>query len=125
MTILESLLLAHVLGDWILQPNWQAQNKHHSWRAMWAHVAVYHLVVLAVLVLRFGLHDWLVYAVVGGLAVTHAFLDRGWPVIWLMRKLGVSSRTESDRWLNVMFDQSIHMLLLGVAAAILTRNAML
>ena len=79
MTILESLLLAHVLGDWILQPNWQAQHKRHSWRAMWAHVSMYHLVVLAVLVWRFGFRSWQVYAVVAGLAVTHAFLDRGTP----------------------------------------------
>ena len=122
MTILESLLLAHVLGDWILQTNYQAQNKRHSWRAMLAHVTVYHLVMLAVLVARFGYRDWVVYAVVVGLAFTHAFLDRGWPVERLMKTLGISPRNESDRWLNVMFDQSIHIQLLGLATLILARH---
>jgi hypothetical protein len=125
MTILESLLLAHVLGDWILQTNWQAQNKRHNWRAMLSHMVVYHLVVLGVLVARFGYRDWVVYAVVGGLAVTHAFLDHGWPVTWLMKRLGIAPRNEYDRWLSVMFDQSLHILLLGVATLILSRNARL
>jgi len=123
MTILESLLLAHVLGDWILQTNWQAQNKRHNWRAMLSHVVVYHLVVLAVLTARFGFRDWLVYAVVGGLMISHAFLDRGWPVAFLMRTLGIGPRNESDRWLNVMFDQSLHIQLLGLATLVLSRHA--
>ena len=125
MTILESLLLAHLLGDWILQTNWQARNKQHNWRAMISHVVVYHLVVLAVLVVRFGFWDGRVYAVVLGLAATHAFLDRRWPVEWLMKALGNATRNDSDRWLAVMFDQSIHILLLGLATLILSRNALL
>lgn len=122
MTILESLLLAHLLGDWLLQTNWQAQNKARSWRAMLSHVVTYHVVVLAVLVVRFGFGNALVYAVVVGLAVSHAFLDRRWPVLWLMKKLGVGSNNESDRWLAVMFDQSLHIELLGLAALILSHG---
>ncbi|HET6348025.1 MAG TPA: DUF3307 domain-containing protein [Candidatus Krumholzibacteria bacterium] len=120
MTVLESLLLAHLLGDWILQTNWQAVNKRHNWRAMLSHVVVYHAVVLAVLGARFGFENGRVYAVVAGLAISHAFLDRVWPVEWLMKRLGAGPRNDSDRWLTVMFDQSIHILLLGLATLILS-----
>ena len=120
MTILESLLLAHVLGDWLLQTSWQAMNKRHNWRAMLSHVFVYHLAVLAILVARFGFNDARVYAVVAGLAISHAFIDRRWPVEWLMNRLGAGSRDEHERWLTVMFDQSIHIVLLCAATLILS-----
>jgi hypothetical protein len=125
MTILESLLLAHLLGDWVLQTEWQAQNKSHNWRAMLSHLVVYHIVILAVLVARFGFQYRLVYAVVVILAITHAFLDRGWTVPWLMRTLKISVKITPERWLIVMFDQSIHMLLLGLASITLSRKGLL
>ena len=46
MSLFDSLLVAHLVGDWLLQTEWQALNKTKNWRAMWAHVAVYHILIL-------------------------------------------------------------------------------
>jgi len=120
MTVFETLIVAHIAGDWLLQTEWQAVNKAHNWRALWSHVFVYHLLVLIALVARVGYDDFRVYVVVAVLAVTHAFLDRGWPVHRLMRLLRVTVDRPPDRWLTTAFDQSIHIVLLALATLYLT-----
>ena len=120
MTLFESLLLAHIVGDWLLQTEWQALNKVHNWRALLSHVVVHHLVVLGVLLARFGFQDIRVFVVVGLLAVSHAILDRHWPVVWLMRALKHIVVRPPERWLTIVIDQAIHILLLGLAVLYLS-----
>ena len=50
MTTFELLLLTHLLGDYLLQTEWQALNKSKNWVALWTHVGVYHALMLGVLV---------------------------------------------------------------------------
>jgi hypothetical protein len=119
VTTFEVLLVSHLVGDWLLQTEWMATEKRHNRRALIAHVAVYHLLLLAVLVYRFGYDDVRVYAVVAGLALTHALLDRQWPVLALMRRLRISVERPPDWWLQVAVDQVLHVLLLAVAALVL------
>ena len=121
MTVFESLLLAHVVGDWLLQTEWQAMNKATNLRALLTHVVVYHLVVLGVLMWRFGSGEPLVYVVVAGLAVIHAVMDRKAPVVWFMRTMRISVTREPTGWLAIAVDQSLHLVWLGVATFILTR----
>jgi hypothetical protein len=121
MTVFESLLVAHIIGDWILQTEWQAVNKANNWRALWTHVLTYHAVVLVVLLARFGHSDFRVYIVVAALVVTHAALDRNRLVYWLMRVLRVAVIRPRERWLTVAFDQSIHLVLLALATLFLVR----
>lgn len=120
MTVFESLFLAHLVGDWILQTEWQARNKSHNWRAMLAHVAVYHVVVLAALVWQLGTGDPAVYAVVVALAALHWLIDRDRSKQGLIRALRISSESPPPAWLSIMVDQSIHLVLLGVASVLLT-----
>jgi len=120
VTVFESLLVAHIVGDWLLQTEWQAVEKARHWRAMWAHVFVYHSVVLCVLVAHFGFRDFRVYVIVVLLALSHAILDRGWPVLRLMRILRVSVERPNERWLTVAFDQSVHIVLIALATLYLT-----
>jgi hypothetical protein len=116
MTLFESLVIGHILGDWLLQTEWQAQNKAERWTAMFVHVTIYHVVLLAILVLRYGTSAAPVYIAVAGLAVAHAVLDRKWPVAWLMRALRISVHRPPDRVLTLVVDQSLHILLLACAA---------
>jgi hypothetical protein len=61
------LLLAHLVGDYVLQSHWMATRKTSAWAPAIAHAAVYttcHLVVTRSL---------LALAVIGG---THAVIDR-------------------------------------------------
>lgn len=114
MTIFESLLLAHVVGDWIFQTEWQAVNKRHNWRALLIHVGIYHVIVFAVLAAQFGFVEPRVYIAVAFLAITHAILDRQWPVEWLMRTLRLAVRRSNERWLVIAFDQAVHIVLIGL-----------
>jgi hypothetical protein len=120
MTLFESLVIGHILGDWLLQTEWQAENKAESWKAMFAHVAVSHAVILIILIIRFGAVATPVYAAVAGLAFTHALLDRKWPVAWLMRALRISVHRPPERTLTLVVDQSLHFLLLAGAALYLS-----
>jgi hypothetical protein len=121
MSLFDSLLITHLLGDWLLQTEWQALNKTRNWRAMWSHVAVYHLLVLIVLWIHFGFQDGRVYIVVAALALSHSFLDRRWPEIALMRALRIIVEREPERWLLITVDQVLHILLLALAAFYLTQ----
>jgi len=85
------LLVSHLLGDWVLQSDWQAINKSRCWAALTAHVASYHLamgLLLLISILRDGWAVWkglVILALSGG---THAVIDRRWPVRALLRATG-------------------------------------
>lgn len=123
MTLFESLLLAHLAGDWLLQTEWQALNKDRDWRAMLTHVVFYHLLVLIVLMLWYGPENPYIYLVTVVLAITHAVLDRRRSVAWIMRTLRISVTRPPETWLTIVIDQTLHILLLGVAVWFLTNYA--
>jgi len=119
VTTFELLIVAHLVGDWLLQTEWMATEKPHNWRALVAHVAVYHALIFAVLGFRYGYGDVRVYGVVAVLALTHAMLDRRWPVVRIMRLLRISVTRPPEQWLEIAVDQSLHILLLAVAVVFL------
>jgi hypothetical protein len=107
------LFAAHMLGDWIIQTDKQALNKMSSWRAMGGHVLTYHL-CMAVLVLPFWHDRWALLGFVIS-AATHGFIDRRWPVRWLLRKTG--SANFSEMQLGVLSaDQALHAFFLALMA---------
>ena len=122
MTPFELLIVTHLVGDWLLQTEWMATEKHHNRRALLAHVAVYHALMLVALGYRFGFTNGTVYAVVAGLALSHTVLDRGWPVLRIMRVLRISVTRAPEKWLVVAVDQTLHILLLAAAALVLGRG---
>jgi len=121
MTFFEILFLAHIFGDWLAQTEWQVVNKMSNWRALLTHVIVYHIVVLLVLAARLGFRDVNVYYVTLVLAITHAILDRQWPVEKLARALRLTVNRPLERWLMIVIDQSIHIILIGIAAFYLSK----
>ena len=121
MTLFETLLIAHVIGDWLLQTEWQALNKARSWRALLTHVVIYHLVILAALLWKMGTGIPTVYAVVVGLAIVHTIMDRKRPVEWFMRTMRISVTREPEGWLAIAVDQSLHLVWLAAATLILSR----
>jgi hypothetical protein len=123
MTVFETLLVAHVLGDWLLQTEWQAVNKGRNWKALVTHVVVYHVVLFIALGIKLGFDQPLVYAVVGVLALVHGILDRQGFIQWLMRALRIVVERQPERWLSIAVDQSVHFVLLAAAAILLSRYA--
>ena len=119
MSLFDKLLVAHVVGDLLLQTEWQALNKGHNYRALFSHIGIYSIVILGVLVMDFGFQNISVYLVVGMLALSHAFLDRTWPVIRYMKTFRLIVDREPQRLLVMAVDQAFHIILLAVAAYLL------
>lgn len=117
LSLFDTLFVAHLVGDWLLQSEDQALAKARSGRALLAHLVVYHALMLAALLLYFPARDLRIYVAVLLLAASHAWLDRGTHVVSLMRALRVIRQREPERWLQLATDQTLHVLALALAAA--------
>lgn len=115
------LFAGHLLGDWVAQTDWQATNKTRSWAALAGHVASYHLIVALLLLIPVVRDGWpagkaLVALTVS--AVTHAVIDRRWPVRALMRASGSPGFATLD-WSVIAVDQALHLFILAMLALLL------
>jgi Protein of unknown function (DUF3307) len=120
-TVFLVLLGGHLLGDWVAQTDWQATTKTRSWAALAAHVASYHLIVGLLLLLPVVRDGWpagkaLVTLTVS--AMTHAVIDRRWPVRALMRAAG-SPGFATVEWGVIAVDQALHLFILAMLALLL------
>jgi hypothetical protein len=127
-----TLYAAHQLADHVLgQSDQQATNKAApgltGWRNLIAHVVLYHLVVIAMLAaavaaLRLpvtvtGLTTGIAFS-----ALTHGFLDRRWPVRWLLEHTGSAAFSrQAGHGINGMYlaDQALHYTCLWIAALLI------
>jgi hypothetical protein len=127
--LLPTLWAAHNVGDHLVQTDHQAVRKAQSWRAMAGHIAGYQatqaLAVCAVLAatgMRCNRR-----AVLAGMAfsgATHAFIDRRWPVRWLLQRAGASGFAEMSTPVNGPYqaDQALHHGCLLIAALLMARK---
>lgn len=116
MTLLPLLLAGHLLGDWLIQSDFQAANKTSSWNAMSQHMLGYHLTVaLFVAFSGIGLLPTVVILAVS--CATHAFIDRRWPVVWLLSHTG-SEVFAQTTWGVMAADQALHISILCLLAAV-------
>jgi hypothetical protein len=125
-----TLHAAHQIGDHLTQTDTMAAHKaapgRRGWRHLLTHVAAYHLTALALLLPTIALLGLPITAtgLIAGLAfsaVTHAFIDRRWPVRWLLTHTGLSGFADRQTPICGMYlaDQSLHHGCLW-AAALLT-----
>ncbi len=98
-TVFVLLFVAHLIGDYVLQTDHMANNKAKPGRAGWhanlghagCHVVVsLALVVLGQLVLDLRVAEAARAAAVTWLGLSHAFIDRRWPITWWMTRTGSS-----------------------------------
>ncbi|WP_432991409.1 DUF3307 domain-containing protein [Dactylosporangium sp. CA-233914] len=127
---LAALFVGHSLGDHIAQTDHQAATKAGpgapAWRALAGHLLTYHLTLGAVLLvtalaLRLPMSPWGVTAGLLFSAVTHAVLDRRWPVRAVLRATRSPQFAEAQTPICGMYvaDQALHHLaLLGTALLI-------
>jgi hypothetical protein len=122
------LVLAHLCGDFLLQTEWQALNKHGGLagdrehrRALLSHVAWYALPFVPVFI-WIGHQHGTGMALAGAaiVLVTHAVQDDGRLLVTYMRVVKkVSSPSNTALWMAV--DQSFHaVVLFGVALLVAT-----
>ena len=130
MNIFPLLLAAHLVGDAVVQTDWQAQHKvwdrstdrrehralwRTSWKADTQHCLGYHLTQVA-FVLPVWRSGWLL-AVVALSWATHAFIDRRWPVKALLRSTRSPAWAE-QQWGVIFTDQSLHIAVLAIMATV-------
>jgi hypothetical protein len=122
-----TLIAAHQLADHIVQTDTDANGKAgpgwHGWRHLLVHVGTYHATALVMLAVTAAALDvpLTTPGMVAGLgfsAVTHAILDRRWPVRWILQHTG--SAAFADRMTPIcgiyLADQALHYGCLWVAA---------
>lgn len=104
-------------------------HRHSGWGACLGHVGAYHLVLAGLLgaawlVLPLTLSWAGVGAGLGWSAVTHALLDRRWPVRLILQATGSPKFAEMrTAGMNGMYlaDQALHTLALAISAVLITR----
>ena len=124
-------LVAHNVADHVFgQNDYQAANKmkpgRSGWSALLQHVFAYHI-IMAVMwlftMLTFDLSVSLLGFITALLfsAVTHAILDRRWPVRWILEKTGSPEFAKMQTPLNGMYcaDQALHELALWISVILL------
>lgn len=113
------ILLAHLVGDYLIQSHWMAVEKVNRWRPAVAHGLTYTLPYAIVT------QSWIALAVIAG---THIVIDRyrlAKHVVWLKNQLapkawrpGHTTTGYADDvppwlsvWLLIIADNTIHLLI--------------
>lgn len=111
-------IAGHLIGDWIVQTDWQALQKMHSWRANQEHMVGYHLALAACLLPVW--HSWTLLVLLAVSWITHSIIDRRWPVQWLMAHTG-SEPFSQTMWGVIAVDQALHLSILSILVVALVR----
>ncbi|MFF5082503.1 DUF3307 domain-containing protein [Actinoplanes sp. NPDC000266] len=125
-----TLIAAHQLADHIIQTDTDASTKAapgwHGWRHLLVHIGTYHLTALVMLVITAVALDisLSVSGIIAGLsfsAVTHAFLDRRWPIRWILNHTGSAAFADRQTPICGMYlaDQALHYFCLWIAAILI------
>jgi hypothetical protein len=127
LVVFAALVVAHQLGDHVVQTDHQAGGKTApgpaGLRAMAGHLLGYHALAALVVVGTTALLALpvTVLGIVAGLAfsaVSHGLLDRRWPVRAILRALGSSKFADTTQPICGMYlaDQALHQGALFVSA---------
>jgi hypothetical protein len=120
MSMFNWLLIGHLVGDWMLQNDWMARNKQRRWfsSAILVHCMVYTLVLLITLWWA-GKSDpglpYLPFATT--VFVSHWLIDAG----RLAARWAALLRQTRVRFVQVMVDQTMHLIVLAVLVELLLK----
>jgi hypothetical protein len=114
------LLISHLIGDWIIQTYWMANEKSRHFAPLLAHVASYHIFTFGALYLA-GVDFTKAFWATLFLAVTHAFLDNRRFEFWWLHRIKKVAEKDVPVWLLLGVDQSFHLILLFLVSFWLAR----
>ena len=110
-----AVFVGHLIGDWIVQTDWQAANKTRNAKALIQHMLGYHLTLFVFMILCMPLRTaWLILMVS---YFTHSFIDLRWPVVRLMEITGSKPFSET-LWGVLIVDQVLHVSILLVTTGV-------
>jgi hypothetical protein len=104
-------IVIHIVADWLLQTEWMAANKtdlRHP--AGWVHAGSYALLMALI----FPLGAVLL------IGVAHLLIDTRVPVTWWLRVVKRVREEQRSPILEMAVDQSFHVVILAIAALLLT-----
>ncbi len=108
MNLFSWLLIGHLVGDYIFQIRWMADNKSSHLLPLFVHSIVYSGIVALFALLKGGLSWYGITLIV----LAHIILDqRKFIDFWAKAITG----TDQIQWLKIALDQSWHILVLGLA----------
>lgn len=119
MTVFELLILSHLVGDFLVQTEFEALNKALGKffnRALLVHCLKYTL-CFAPFFWNIGSgYFWLLL-----IFSSHMVLDRRWLIIWWRHYVNRNSpkSIENTFWLTVVVDQIFHILVLALISLML------
>lgn len=118
MNLIGWLVVCHLIGDYLLQTEFEAMNKAMGklWNsAILSHCSKYTL-CFAPVVWFYGL-SWLWLVLIWG---AHMFIDRRWPVITWRRYITRNSENsiKNTFWITVIIDQIFHFIILVVIVTV-------
>jgi hypothetical protein len=116
------LVVSHLAGDFLLQTEWQAQNKHGGLgrdpvrrRALFTHIATYGLAFVPALIWLGTDIGWWAVLAGAGILVPHLVQDDGRALNGYMRAVKHTEVGPAD-FIYIAVDQTFHVLALLAAA---------
>ena len=115
-------VVSHLVGDYILQTDWQAANKHGGLagsstqrRALLSHIATYTLAYVPGLIWLSDSVHWWVFGIAALIAVPHLIQDDGTLLAAYARTVKKAD-IKANPSLGAALDQSFHILALFLTA---------
>ncbi|MGE5396709.1 MAG: DUF3307 domain-containing protein [Chitinophagales bacterium] len=105
MNLFEALLVGHLVGDFLFQTHWMAENKNTKLWPLFVHSLVYTLTVYAFSWLTGGISYW-------GMAIiflSHFLLDQRSFTRWWLDNI---SKSSGLIWMQFAIDQVFHIVFL-------------
>jgi hypothetical protein len=116
MNLFDLLLVAHLVGDFLLQTKFEALNKAQG-RFFNQAIAVHSVKYTACCALVFWVYGVSLWWS-GWVLATHMVIDRRWPTVYW--RMYVTRNPPEDIknsfWLTIVVDQVFHLLVLAVVA---------
>jgi uncharacterized membrane protein len=120
VSLFDWLLVAHLVGDFVIQTDNMANHKLEDWSWMLRHIGCYMVLITAVLLaysVAYRLPLWQIVLALIFIAATHVLLDRRGFVLRWMHLVGMST---DHPYLSTIVDQVFHILTLAFVAQFLT-----
>lgn len=108
MNLFSWLLVGHMVGDFLLQTRWMAEEKRRRWLPLFIHAGVYTLTLTLLSQLAGGLRPHAILLIF----FSHVVLDHhSFVHFWTHKVTG----SVGIPWLTIMTDQAWHMVFLALA----------
>lgn len=105
--LLTWLIVGHMVGDFLFQTRWMAEQKAVQWDALLIHCFLYTLIIALFALPAGGLTWWSLLIIL----VAHMVLDRRGFTRWWLKNV---NKSDGTFWLMIVHDQSWHLLVLAI-----------